>query len=190
MLQHSNTPTHHCPFFLVFNVSLAYIGIGSNLGDKSRNCSRALELLGLIPNCRLAGRSKRFLTRPVGVKDHDWYVNGVACLETEMPGHELLTRLLAVESAMGRVRTEKWGPRIIDLDLLLFGQEIINSRDLQVPHPLMHTRRFVLVPMVQIAPSLIHPVFRRTMQDLLKGLAEDGQEVTPLEAVGVDACDF
>jgi 2-amino-4-hydroxy-6-hydroxymethyldihydropteridine diphosphokinase len=168
---------------MVFNMSLAYIGIGSNLGDKGRNCDQALELLGRIPGCRLADRSQWFLTRPVGVNDQDWYLNGVACLETETAGHEILTHLLAIESAMGRVRNEKWGPRIIDLDLLLLGREIIKSSDLQVPHPLMHTRRFVLVPMVQIAPALIHPVLGRTMQDLLEDLAEDGQEVMALEAV-------
>jgi 2-amino-4-hydroxy-6-hydroxymethyldihydropteridine diphosphokinase len=166
-----------------------YIGIGSNLGDKSRNCSQALELLARIPDCRLAGRSQWFLTRPVGVNDQDWYLNGVARLEAEMQGQELLTRLLAIESAMGRVRTAKWSPRIIDLDLLLFGEEMIHNRELHVPHPLMHTRRFVLVPMVQLAPGLIHPVLGRTMQNLLEGLDEDGQEVIPYEAVGVDACD-
>jgi 7,8-dihydro-6-hydroxymethylpterin-pyrophosphokinase len=125
----------------------------------------------------------------VGVRDQNWYLNGVTRLETEMQAQELLTRLLSVESAMGRVRTEKWGPRIIDLDLLLFGQEIVNDRDLQVPHPLMHTRRFVLVPMVELDPGLIHPVLGRTMQELLEGLPEDGQEVIPLEAVGFGPCD-
>jgi 2-amino-4-hydroxy-6-hydroxymethyldihydropteridine diphosphokinase len=172
------------PYFVVLNMLLAYIGIGSNLGDKGRNCDQALELLGGVPGCRLADRSQWFLTRPVGVNNQDWYLNGVACLETETAGHEILTRLLAIESAMGRVRNEKWGPRIIDLDLLLLGREIIKSSDLQVPHPLMHTRRFVLVPMVQIAPALIHPVLGRTMQDLLESLAEDGQEVMALEAFG------
>lgn len=168
---------------------LTYIGIGSNLGDKKKNCVRALDLLGRIPGCRLAGCSQWFLTRPVGVRDQNWYVNGVARLETEMPGQELLSRLLEVESAMGRVRIEKWGPRNIDLDLLLYGREILNTRDLQVPHPLMHTRRFVLAPMVELDPCLIHPVLGRTMQELFENLAEDGQEVIPLEAVGVDRCE-
>ena len=167
----------------------AYIGIGSNLGDKRENGLRAVEHLGRIPNCRLAGRSRWFVSRPVGVSGREWFLNGVACLETEMGGRELLMNLLAVEAAMGRVRAEKWGPRIIDLDLLLLRQEIIEGGDLQVPHPLMHTRRFVLVPMVELAPLLVHPVLGRTMADLLESLDEEGQEVLPLEAVGVDVCD-
>jgi 2-amino-4-hydroxy-6-hydroxymethyldihydropteridine diphosphokinase len=102
-------------------------------------------------------------------------------MEAEILAHELLACLLDVESAMGRVRSEKWGPRIIDLDLLLFGQEIITDQHLQVPHPLMHTRRFVLVPMVHLAPQLIHPVFRLTMTNLLDRLEGEGQEVIPFE---------
>jgi 2-amino-4-hydroxy-6-hydroxymethyldihydropteridine diphosphokinase len=169
---------------------LTYIGIGSNLGDKRRNCAQALERLARIPDCRLTGWSQWFLTRPVGVRGQNWYLNGAACLETDKAGRELLSRLLSIESDMGRVRTEKWGPRIIDLDLLLLGREIINDRDLQVPHPRMHARRFVLVPMVQLAPGLIHPVLGRTMEELLENLAEDGQEVIPLEAVEFGLCDF
>ena len=168
-------------------MSSAYIGIGSNLGDKRENGLRALEHLGRIPNCRLAGRSRWFVSRPVGASGREWFLNGVACLETEMGGRELLNHLLAAEAAMGRVRTEKWGPRVIDLDLLLLGQEIIESGDLKVPHPLMHQRRFVLVPMTELAPLTVHPVLGRTMVDLLESLAEEGQEVIPLEAVGVDA---
>ena len=160
---------------------LAYIGIGSNLGDKRSNCDQAVERIGRIRGCRLMQSSPWFLTRPVGVEGQDWYMNGAASLEAEISAHDLLTHLLEVESAMGRVRTEKWGPRTIDLDLLLFGEEIISDRDLQVPHPLMHTRRFVLVPMVHLAPQLIHPVLRRTMADLLDSLGDEGQDVIAFE---------
>jgi 2-amino-4-hydroxy-6-hydroxymethyldihydropteridine diphosphokinase len=160
---------------------VAYIGIGSNLGDKSRNCRQALEHIGRMPGARLKQWSRWFLTRPVGVEGQEWYLNGVASLEAGISGHELLARLLAIESILGRVRTEKWGPRIIDLDLLLFGEEIIQSKDLQVPHPRMHVRRFVLVPMVELAPWVVHPVLRQTMKALLESMAEDGQEVIPVE---------
>ncbi|MBN2031690.1 MAG: 2-amino-4-hydroxy-6-hydroxymethyldihydropteridine diphosphokinase [Deltaproteobacteria bacterium] len=166
-----------------------YIGIGSNLGDRVRNCSHALGLLGRIADCRLIRWSQWFFTEPVGVRDQGWYLNGVACVKTEIGGRELLTHLLEIETAMKRVRTAKWGPRIIDLDLLLYGQEIIDREEFKVPHPLMHTRRFVLVPMVQLAPKLIHPALGRTMKDLLDGLQEDGQKVIPYEAVG-GLCDF
>jgi 2-amino-4-hydroxy-6-hydroxymethyldihydropteridine diphosphokinase len=82
---------------------------------------------------------------------------------------------------MGRVRTQRWASRIIDLDILLFGEEVINKEDLKIPHPLMHLRRFVLVPMAQIAPDLIHPSFGMSMEELLKRLPEDGQEVIPVK---------
>lgn len=160
---------------------LAYIGIGSNLGDKRRNCEQAVERIGRIRGCRLLHCSPWFLTRPVGVEGQDWYVNGALSLETEISARDLLARLLEVESAMGRVRAGKWGPRVIDLDLLLYGEEIISDEDLQVPHPFMHTRRFVLVPMVHLAPQLVHPVLRRTMADLLSSLEGEGQDVVPFE---------
>lgn len=160
---------------------LVYIGIGSNLGDKRSNCDQAVDRVGRIRGCRLMGCSPWFLTRPVGVEGQDWYLNGVASLETEISAHDLLAGLLAVESAMGRVRAGKWGPRIIDLDLLLFGEEIIRDVDLQVPHPFMHTRRFVLVPMVHLAPQLIHPVLGRSMADLLNRLEGEGQDVIAFE---------
>ena len=160
---------------------LAYIGIGSNLGDKRSNCDQAVERIGRICGCRLMQCSPWFLTRPVGVEGQDWYLNGVASLEAEISAHDLLARLLEIESAMGRVRAEKWGPRVIDLDLLLFGDQIISGQDLQVPHPFMHARRFVLVPMVHLAPQLIHPVLRRTMAELLESLEGEGQDVMALE---------
>jgi len=106
-------------------------------------------------------------------------LNGAVSIEAEVSARFLLGELLQIESAMGRVRKGKWGPRIIDLDLLLFGQEIISEPDLQVPHPLMHTRRFVMVPMVHLAPKLIHPALRRTMTELLDALHEEGQELAP-----------
>jgi len=159
----------------------AYVGIGSNLGDKRKNCVEAVQRIREIPGCRLKQCSPWFLTRPVGVGDQGWYLNGAVSLDAEISAHELLAHLGEVESAMGRVRTAKWEPRIIDLDLLLLGQEIISDEDLQVPHPLMHTRRFVLVPMVHLAPQLIHPVLRRTMADLLDDLRREGQEVIPFE---------
>ena len=160
---------------------LAYIGIGSNLGDKRSNCDQAVERIGRIRGCTLGQRSPWFLTRPVGVEGQAWYLNGVASLEAEISAHDLLARLLEIESVMGRVRTEKWEPRIIDLDLLLFGDQIISDKDLQVPHPFMHARRFVLVPMVHLAPQLVHPVLRRTMAELLNSLEGEGQDVMALE---------
>jgi 2-amino-4-hydroxy-6-hydroxymethyldihydropteridine diphosphokinase len=159
----------------------AYIGIGSNLEDKRHNCLTAVEMVGQIPGSQLTGRSDWYLTKPVGVKGQDWYVNGVVSISTKIPALDLLQRLLAIESDMGRVRRKRWESRIIDLDILLYGHEIINEKDLTVPHPLMHLRKFVLEPLVQLAPDLIHPSLGVTMAELLRRVTNNGQEVFPLE---------
>jgi len=165
----------------VRSMTTAYIGIGSNLEDKHHNCLRAIEMIEQTPGCELTGCSDWYLTKPVGVKGQEWYVNGVISISTRVPPQELMKRLLGIESAMGRIRTERWGPRIIDLDILLYGRKIINEEDLRVPHPLMHLRKFVLVPLVQLAPDLIHPALGVTMVELLGKMQNNGQEVVPLE---------
>jgi 2-amino-4-hydroxy-6-hydroxymethyldihydropteridine diphosphokinase len=158
-----------------------YIGIGSNLKDKRRNCLRAVEMIEQIPGCELTGSSDWYLTKPVGVKGQEWYVNGVVSISTKVPPRDLMVKLLSIESDMGRVRTRRWEPRIIDLDILLYGRKIINEEDLRVPHPLMHLRKFVLVPLVQLAPDLIHPSLGVTMAELLGEMQDNGQEVLALE---------
>ncbi len=162
-------------------MTTAYIGIGSNLEDKRHNCLRAIEMIEQIPGCKLTGCSDWYLTKPVGVKGQEWYVNGVVSISTKVPPRDLMRRLLSIESDMGRVRTKRWEPRIIDLDILLYGREIIHEEDLTVPHPLMHLRKFVLVPLVQLAPDLIHPSLGVTMVELLGKIQDNGQEVFSLE---------
>jgi 2-amino-4-hydroxy-6-hydroxymethyldihydropteridine diphosphokinase len=158
-------------------MNTAYIGIGSNLGDRHQNCLTALDMLQKSPGCELTGQSDLYVTEPVGVKDQEQYVNGVASISTELSAHDLLKRLLAIEQDMGRIRRKKWESRIIDLDLLLYGREMINEENLTVPHPLMHVRRFVLVPLVELEPNLTHPSLELTMSELLAQLPEDGQEI-------------
>jgi 2-amino-4-hydroxy-6-hydroxymethyldihydropteridine diphosphokinase len=114
------------------------------------------------------------------VKDQAWYVNGVISLKTELSAQGLLENLLAIEAGMGRRRKKKWNSRIIDLDILLYEEEVINEESLKVPHPQMHVRRFVLVPMVQVAPELIHPVLKTTMAELLNNFSMQGQAVIPI----------
>ena len=145
----------------------AYIAFGANLGDRRANIERAVELLGATPGVRVTKVSS-FLENPAvgGPADSPAFLNAVAEIETSLPPRELLERLLAIEHQLGRQRREKWGPRIIDLDVLLYGQEIIDEPDLRIPHPLMHERRFVLDPMKEIAPDAIHPVFKKRIADL------------------------
>jgi 2-amino-4-hydroxy-6-hydroxymethyldihydropteridine diphosphokinase len=159
----------------------AFIGIGSNLGDRAKNCAEAVERLKELRGCKFIGRSRWYLTSPVGVEDQGWFVNGVACLEAQISARDLLGRLLSIEAGMGRVRTEKWEPRVIDLDLLLYGADIINEADLKIPHPLMHLRRFVLAPLSEIDNRVIHPVLAKTASQMLQDLQGKNQQVTLLE---------
>ncbi|MBW2063958.1 MAG: 2-amino-4-hydroxy-6-hydroxymethyldihydropteridine diphosphokinase [Deltaproteobacteria bacterium] len=161
--------------------TIAYIGIGSNLGDRFYNCTRAIDLMDKAPGCKMGGCSEWFWTEPVGVTGQDWYLNGVACLETGLSAMELLEILLSIERDMGRVRAKRWEARTIDLDLLIFGREIIRNDSLVVPHPRLHARRFALVPLVQIAPDLIHPGLGVTMRELLEEIPAGEQEVRPMK---------
>jgi len=165
-------------------IKTAYIGIGSNLGDKLANCFNAIDRVGRIQGCTVTSRSDFFRTEPVGVEGHDWYVNAAISLEAAIPARRLLEELLSIERDLGRKRNKKWEPRTIDLDILLFGRDVTDEKDLTVPHPLMHLRKFVLVPMVQLAPGLIHPLLNQTMTQLLDNIVEDGQAVITLEVPG------
>ena len=156
-------------------MTTAYIGIGSNLGDKLNNCRKSIEITGQIPDTRVTDQSPFYRTEPVGVEGQDWYVNGVISLSTGLSAQSLLKELLDIELIMGRERKKKWDSRTIDLDILLYGQEVIEEEDLKVPHPLMHLRRFVLEPMVQLAPDLIHPTLGKSMAGLLEDFKGQGQ---------------
>ena len=162
-----------------------YIGIGSNLGNKLDNSLKAIALIEMIPGCRLIAQSGFFSTKPIGVEGQDWYVNSVIALSTLLPAEDLLRALLDIETKMGRKRQVKWDARTIDLDIILFGQDIINNKSLTVPHPFAHLRRFVLIPMVQLASEIIHPVLHKTFRELLEKLKEEGQEVIEINAVNL-----
>jgi len=140
-------------------VTRAFVGLGSNLGDREATILRALARLQDEPELRLVRVSSLRETEPVGYVDQPQFLNGVAELETELPARDLLTRLLAIERELGRTRGEgpPLGPRTIDLDLLLYGEDTIAEAGLQVPHPRMHMRRFVLEPLAEVAPDLVIP---------------------------------
>jgi 2-amino-4-hydroxy-6-hydroxymethyldihydropteridine diphosphokinase len=155
----------------------AYIALGSNRGDRELNLLRAVAEIGKTHGCRVTGVSAFYETSPVGVIDQPSFYNGVLRLATELPPRELLERLLHIErEVFGRIRTVQWGPRPIDLDLLLYGSMIVEEEGLIVPHPRMAERRFVLQPLCDLAPGLVHPVLGQTVAELLKTL-QSGESV-------------
>lgn len=153
--------------------TIAYIGIGSNLGDKLFNCRYAIKKISQLPRCQVARCSAVFKTEPEGVTGQDWYANCVAQVRVTQSPSQLLKGLRGIESDMGRVRRKRWEARIIDLDILLFGQEVIESDNLIIPHPLLHKRRFVLEPLSLLAPDLMHPVLKLTISQLLNKLPKE-----------------
>jgi 2-amino-4-hydroxy-6-hydroxymethyldihydropteridine diphosphokinase len=151
----------------------AFIGIGTNLGNRPANYSEALQRLGKLRATRVVRQSSVYETEPVGDVEGP-FLNGAVEVETELGPEELMLQLLAIERAMGRRRNSRsrarYQPRIIDLDLLFYNQESIDTADLQLPHPRLHERRFVLVPMSELSPALVHPKLDATISKLLAGL--------------------
>ncbi len=152
-------------------MSRVFIGIGSNEGERLRHISRALAALGTTPGLRVVQLATLMESEPVGGPPQGAYLNTVAELDTSMAPGGLLATLKAIERTLGRLpSTQRWGPRPIDLDLLLYDDRVVNEPDLSIPHPRLHERRFVLQPLAQLAPEVIHPVLRKTVTELLATL--------------------
>ncbi|MBX6423002.1 2-amino-4-hydroxy-6-hydroxymethyldihydropteridine diphosphokinase [Thermosulfurimonas sp. F29] len=148
----------------------AYLGLGSNLGDRAGNLHRALEYLSATPGVRLGRVSSLYLTEPVGFSSPNWFYNLVVTVETSLSAWELVSRGLEIELRLGRRRGRECGDRVLDIDLLFYGDLILREEWVQVPHPRLHERAFVLAPLCEIAPDLRHPVFGKTVRELWENL--------------------
>jgi 2-amino-4-hydroxy-6-hydroxymethyldihydropteridine diphosphokinase len=163
---------HVCIITINLRMSIVYIGIGSNFGNRQENCLHAIELLqkkGIV----VTKRSSLHETEPWGVKDQSWFINMAIGIETGLKPAELLKVLKDIEREVGREESFKWGPRMIDLDILLFDNIILNEDNLKIPHPLMHERDFVLRPLCEIAPDIKHPLLKMSIIDLLQQFKKD-----------------
>lgn len=165
------------------NAVRAAIALGSNLGDSIAIVESAIEAIARVPGVQLIERSHLYKTAPVGPPQPD-YINACVLVYTLLPPETLLSVLLEIERQFGRVRQERWGPRLLDLDLLLYGNRMVNTPTLQLPHPRMRDRAFVLWPLAEIAPDWVEPVTLRTMKDLRDQI--DGSGIQLIITLGLN----
>jgi 2-amino-4-hydroxy-6-hydroxymethyldihydropteridine diphosphokinase len=151
-----------------------YIGIGSNLGDRKANALEAVDRIGKLPSTRVSRASSLYESEPLG-DAKTWFVNSVIEIETDLPADALLRKLKAIEQAMGRkrVKGKRWGSRVIDLDILFADNDVVAKRSLKLPHPELHKRRFVLLPLAELAPQLVHPQLGQSVSALLATVKDD-----------------
>lgn len=150
-----------------------YIGLGSNLGERKANFLEALSRLAKLPDTKIVKESSLYESEPHG-DSKNWFVNGVIEIETRFKPEMLLKKLKNIERAMGRKKVKKrWGARIIDLDILLYDAHVVKKKNLRIPHPEMANRKFVLIPLSEVAPQVIHPGLGMTISELLINVKDD-----------------
>jgi 2-amino-4-hydroxy-6-hydroxymethyldihydropteridine diphosphokinase len=154
---------------------IAYLSLGSNVGDRDANLRQAIAQL--LNSGVLVALSSFYETQPVDVTDQPWFLNCVLALKTDKSPRELLKAALDIEAGMGRLRLRDKGPRKIDIDVLMFGDRVLGEPGLTIPHPAMHHRRFVLEPLAEIAPSVRHPLLHKTASEMLDSLKKEEQIV-------------
>jgi 2-amino-4-hydroxy-6-hydroxymethyldihydropteridine diphosphokinase len=166
--------------------NLVYLSLGSNIGDRPGHLNMAITRLRALGE--VVAVSSFYETEPVEFTAQDWFLNCAVALNTEKTPKELLASILDIEQQLGRRRGRRKGPRIIDVDILLFGDSIVEDPGLRIPHPAMHVRRFVLEPLAEIAPAVIHPVRKQTIQQLRDALPP-GQAVRKARSLATDCTD-
>ena len=156
----------------------AVIAMGSNIGDRRTNFDTALAILEKEEGIRILKFSKLYMTAPVGYVDQEWFLNSAIEIETTLLPTDLLKTVKQIESVLGRnFEGPRFGPRILDLDILLYQDTILQLPELEIPHPRLHERKFVLAPVCDIVPEQIHPILQKTMWELLQQLPAEGQEI-------------
>lgn len=145
-----------------------YLSLGSNIGDRAKNCLKAIETLGKIEGTEILSQSSLYETDPVGYEDQAPFINMAVKIRTTMNARDLLSHIKSIETSLGRIKTFKWGPRVIDMDILFFDDEIISEQGLNVPHPAMAERAFVLLPLAEIGKNKIDPVKGITVAQMVK----------------------
>lgn len=164
------------------NVTRVYIALGSNIGNSFQHIKQAIRDIDNLEGCKVLEMAPIYKTKPVGVVDQPDFLNTVIVVETTTPAQKLLGQFLAIETSLKRERITRWGPRTIDIDILFYGQETIDQDDLKIPHPRLHEREFVLRPMRDLSPDLIHPAIGMTIEELYNQLASDSSIEYEFEA--------
>jgi 2-amino-4-hydroxy-6-hydroxymethyldihydropteridine diphosphokinase len=149
---------------------ICYLGIGSNIGFRDTNIKSAIELLRVLPKTKFLRTSSVIETKAVGKTDQPDFLNCGVKILTELNAQKLLTECMQIENNLGRKRLEKWGPRIIDIDILFYDKEIIETETLSIPHPELHKRKFVLNSLMELCPDFIHPKINKTIKEIFDSL--------------------